>query len=390
MTSVLVTNGLQSKSLAAVRSLGSRGQRIIVGEKESIHTSGFSKYASMSVVYPDPVQHPEAFIDWCQRLILKEKVDVILAMDDDVLNALVPRQQEMKNYCKIPLPPLASYKTASDKGSTMALARQRGVPHPKTVIPEFGTQVEASTLINLVEDLTFPLAVKPSHSSGSRGIRFAADIDELVAVYPAIRRSYPNALIQEAVPVGAKYDVGLCYDSAGQLVASYVQREVRNFPLSRGPSTVSESVTHPEILAYALKLMGGLPWCGIVEVEFMVDPRSGTPMLMEINPRTWSSLHNAILAGVDFPHILLQAALCEPLEPVHTYRAGVMTRRLFPWDLLHFFSNPERLHLDPSFFSPHIPDDILSWSDFGPTLGFLLSALRNAIRPSMWKFLIQR
>ncbi len=50
-------------------------------------------------------------------------------------------------------------------------------------------------------------------------------------------------------------------------------------------------------------------------VEFKADARTGTPYLMEINGRFWGSLQLAIDAGVDFPAILVAAALGAPIPP---------------------------------------------------------------------------
>ncbi len=390
MTTVLCTNGLQSKTLATVRSLGSRGIKVIVGEKELLHTSGFSKYAYKSLVYPDPKKHPDQFYEWCLETVIREECDVLLAMDDDVMAVLVPRQEEIQRYCHVPLPNLASYQVAADKAKTIALAQQLGISHPKTVEPKFADTVNIRALIELTSEFEFPVVIKPRNSSGSRGIRYVSNMDELVSLYPEIHNVYPNSLIQEAVPNGSKLDIGLCYGPNGNLYASFIQREIRNYPISRGPSTVRESTTHPELLAYATKLMTGVPWYGVVDVEFMIDPRTQKPMLMEINPRFWSSLHLAIVAGVDFPYLIFQLAMDGTTEVVDHYREGVMSRSIFPGDILHFISNRNRMRMVPSFFTTHIPDDIISRSDMRPTLGFLLSALRNAVHPSMWKFLINR
>ncbi len=57
-------------------------------------------------------------------------------------------------------------------------------------------------------------------------------------------------------------------------------------------------------------------------VEYKVDQRTGTPMLMEINGRFWGSLQLAVDAGVDFPRLLLECAEGRaPAEPV-SYRVG--------------------------------------------------------------------
>ena len=61
-------------------------------------------------------------------------------------------------------------------------------------------------------------------------------------------------------------------------------------------------------------------------VEYKLDAETGVPYLMEINGRLWGSLQLAVDAGVDFPALLVQAALGEHPQPVTTYRSGVRLR----------------------------------------------------------------
>lgn len=61
-------------------------------------------------------------------------------------------------------------------------------------------------------------------------------------------------------------------------------------------------------------------------VEFKQDDATGVRYLMEINGRFWGSLQLAIDAGVDFPALLVAAALGEKTTPVLEYQVGVRVR----------------------------------------------------------------
>ena len=61
-------------------------------------------------------------------------------------------------------------------------------------------------------------------------------------------------------------------------------------------------------------------------VEYKVDAGTGTPYLMEVNGRFWGSLQLAVDAGVDFPALLLEAAVEGSVRPVAGYRTGVRSR----------------------------------------------------------------
>ena len=390
MTTVFCTNGMLSKTLAVVRSLGKQGLRVIVGEKIRYHASGFSKFCDKVLVYPDPQKQPEAYYEWLRETLIREKVDVLFPMDEDTMEIAVRHQEELRMICKLPVPSLDSYLVAADKANTLRLAMQTGVPCPQTVEFQFGAESDLRELASRAKDMQFPLVIKPRHSSGSRGVRIVQDMQELLGTYAEIHRDYPNPLLQEYIPFGPKFDICLSFDSSHQLTGAFIQKQIRNYPIERGPSTVHESIERPDLLAHSIKLMENLPWYGVVDVEFMIDPRSGEPKLMEINPRFWSSVHLSIRCGVDFPNLLLRHALGEDMEPALTYRTGVQGRALLPGDTLHFLSNPKRFQMEPPFFTTKIPDDTVSKSDPMPTIGFLLAALRYSLDIKTWRFIIRR
>jgi predicted ATP-grasp superfamily ATP-dependent carboligase len=126
-------------------------------------------------------------------------------------------------------------------------------------------------------------------------------------------------------------------------------------------------------------------------VEFKVDPRDNEPKLMELNPRFWGSLALAIHAGVDFPYLLYKMAMGEEFEPVVEYKVGVRCRWLLPGDILHFFQNPKRFRLKPSFFrfrGTH--DDILSCDDPMPIMGGFLTLFSLLWDKDLRRFLKRR
>jgi predicted ATP-grasp superfamily ATP-dependent carboligase len=100
-----------------------------------------------------------------------------------------------------------------------------------------------------------------------------------------------------------------------------------NPPLG-GSSVVRESIPLPRDateLAEALVDAAGLT--GYSEVEFR-RAADGTPHLMEINPRLSASVELAVRAGVDFPRLLYDWAVGEPIRAPASYPSGVRMRWL--------------------------------------------------------------
>jgi predicted ATP-grasp superfamily ATP-dependent carboligase len=78
----------------------------------------------------------------------------------------------------------------------------------------------------------------------------------------------------------------------------------------------------------AISLLKEFNWHGVAMVEFKLDERTNEPVLMEINPRFWGSLNQAISAGVNFPLLLHTMAVEGDVKPVLNYKLGFKSRWL--------------------------------------------------------------
>lgn len=380
---VLLTDGQQRKTLAAARSLGSRGVEVLVAEETRWAPALFSRYCRQALVSPHPGKQPELYWQWLLETWQRHRFDLLIPMDDASLAVVMRHQAELP--ARALLPPPDGYAVAADKARTVAAARALGIACPRSEHPQSWQAVQ-----DLLPELRFPLVIKPRQSSGSRGITRVEHADQLLTLYQQVHARHPWPLLQEYIPAGDKLDVCLLYDRDSRLRAGFVQRELRCFPDGHGPSTLQESWRDPELLACADRLMRSLNWQGIAEVEFMVDPRNGRPQLMEINPRFWGSLACAIFAGVDFPWLYSQLALSDDCAAVTDYTIGQRCRWLLPGDLLHWLTSRHRWRLRPPLIGGRARDDILSWQDPGPTFGFLTACLHYLTDREMWQMIFQR
>jgi len=386
--SVLLTNSLQRKTLAAARSLGKRGIKVFCAEETVFTPSGFSKYCKKALVHPPLTKDKNLFLSWLKNSIKKHSIDVVFPMDDDTLGIAMDNRAELEELALIPLPPTDSYMIASDKWESFKLAQKAGVECANAVKPDAGDRLEEIT-----SKMSYPLIVKPRKSSGSRGMLVANNMDELAQAYESVHAQYPYPMIQEYMGQGDRFDVCLLYDRNSRLKASFVQKEIRHFPIKMGPSTLQQSIVFPELVEKAHSIMKGLSWYGVAELEFMVDSRDGKIKFMEINPRFWGSLHLSIIAGVDFPWMLYKLATGEDFQEIHDYKDNIFCRWLLPGDILHYINNKERKKMNPGFFcgkNKGVYDDILSWDDPWPSLGFGLSCARYMFDMRMWKLMFKR
>jgi predicted ATP-grasp superfamily ATP-dependent carboligase len=273
-----------------------------------------------------------------------------------------------------------TYMVARDKRQTLQAATRVGVPTPRTWWFEGVAELRARRA-----ELPLPLVIKPRTSSGSRGIRYVHTADAVEAAWVETDARFPRPLVQEMIPPGGDTLGVELLAVHGDVVATFMHRRLREYPVNGGPSTLRESAHDKELVERAARLAAYLGWHGVAMVEFKVDPRDGVARLMEVNAKFWGSIALPILCGVNFPLMLYRVARGEPVEAPRTYPLGVRSRWLLPGDLLHFLSNPARWRLQPSFFDFRgSTDDLIDRDDPGPLLGMALTYLARARTRRFW------
>jgi predicted ATP-grasp superfamily ATP-dependent carboligase len=86
-------------------------------------------------------------------------------------------------------------------------------------------------------------------------------------------------------------------------------------------------VDAPDAAELAEQFLAAIEFDGLVEVEFMRDPRDGELKLLDVNPRVWGWHSLCQRAGVDFPYLAHQLARSRTV-PRTRARAGVRWLRL--------------------------------------------------------------
>lgn len=325
--SILVTDGEQRAALAVVRALGRAGHRVYACSARRRSLAGASRYARREARVPDPLADPDSFVQEVEALIRRWRTEVLLPVTEASLLALLPARRRLADV-RLPFASLEGFRRISDKAVVLESAQALGIATPRQWV--LNDSAAADSLED--EGLSFPLVVKPTRSvievAGRRwklGARHAPDRERLLNVltdYPA--SAYPLLLQQRIEGPGVGVFL-LLWD--GELRAAFAHRRIREKPPGGGVSVYRESVPpDPALVSKSRALLERFDWQGVAMVEYKIDARSGTPYLMEVNGRFWGSLQLAVDAGVDFPTLLVAAAIGRPAAPVTDYRAGVRSR----------------------------------------------------------------
>lgn len=385
MPKVLVLDAQMRNSLAIIRSLGKEGLEVDAGEETKFATGFFSKYCNNHIVYPSPTKSPEEFISFMLNLVKSNHYDVIFPVTDATVIPIVKHKTEFSKHTIVPFADYQTLMKASDKAQTLRIAMEKGIPCPKTYFVDYYDDLE-----KIKDDVEYPVVVKPNRGFGTRGVFLCTSSDELFERCKHVHNEYGSFLVQEYIPKGDEIGVYTLFDFDSEPCALSVQRRIRSYPISGGPSTLRETIRDEKIVDLAFRLLKAMKWFGVAMVEFRVDPRDGVPKLMEINPRFWGSLQLSILSGVDFPYLLYKLVTDRYIEPDLDYKTGVKCRWLLPGDMLWFFSAPNKLRNLKEFIKFNTNYDIFSWDDPGPTFGFMMATARYMFDREMWRFVLRK
>jgi len=362
---ILVTDGRSLATLAIARSFGEKGFEVHCGEEFRLNITSFSKYVTKTWVYPSPESQPEAFIETIKKIAEKEKFDMIIPIRDATTILIAKYAAELSQITNIFIADYDTIKLLQDKGETLKVARECGIPHPRTFFPE------EMAIADIIQDLPQPALIRARISSGSRGIAYVDNRDTFLEKYHAIKEDYGEPIVQEYVKKKSYCSACILLDEHSNEVASFTYEKVKEYPISGGPTVVGYSCNNPEARKYAVQLLKKVGWRGVAEADFIID-QHGVPILLEINPRFWMPLNLAIKSGVDFPYLLYQLALGQTIDTIPEYTMGFKYRWVLPNEVLWLLSTPDKIQGLKEFFTfreKNLCYGDLSMADPMPVLG---------------------
>lgn len=389
----IITDGLWRKSLSAIRSLGRKGYTVCVAG-DSVFVTGFwSRYATTCLRVPNAKDASKIFGEKLVHYLQTAKLDsrpIIFPMEDATLLWLSEQRTTVSAYADFLIPSEDALEVAQSKSKTIALANYLGLPAPATYSFDL-YDAFASKLQEIRNGGTRErYVVKPIRGSGSIGLIYLGSKEP--ADWHAHWNQYGPLMIQERLnTTGAGLGVSLLMDNEGQCVASFAHERIKQYPNSGGPSTQRIAIHNPELVRMSIQLLRALDWRGVAMVEWKTDITTGSPLLMEINPRFWGSLELAVRAGVDFPYLYAQCAAGKTIEQVHTYDVGCRCRWLIPGDLLRYWTQNSSEREGFMEFIRDLPAEAEEWdaSDIRGTIASIVCQAVLVLQPKYWKYLLR-
>lgn len=322
------------QSLVTVRSLGRRGLRVAAlqsftdtGTSSSVPTF-LSRWCQQKFIIPSYEQGTEVYLAHLEQILSSMDTRVLITSSDGSMALIRQHREQLERRARIALAKEPALAIAINKDQTLAIARSLGIAIPLGV--KVGSVNEVSAALR---EVGLPAVVKPVESwvwGKQRGERLVSRLvttpDEAKRAVEELTGEGGSILFQQFLS-GRREAVSFLY-AGDNIYARFAQWAKRTQPPLGGTSVLRQSITvPPDIGKQAECLVREIGLEGYSEVEFRRDG-TGTPYLMEINPRLSASVEVAVRAGVDFPYLLYQWANEEPIECVKDYRIGIWMRYL--------------------------------------------------------------
>ena len=299
---VLVTYGWCRTAYSVAMSLAKAGHAVSVCDSSPLSMTRFSRFVRTFDTVPDPYADEPDYVAGLAEVVRKRSIDVIVPVHEDAL-AIQRYRHLLPAGIKVAAPDRTSLELALDKFDLLMAAADVGVPIPKTFAPAgWDAAMEA------IEEVGFPLVIKPRHGNSGKGVSVERETDAAARAYHDLvsraglgpRRLPMIQSFMDGDLVGSAF-----FADSGRLVACFTERYLRCKRASFGTSVLREPFQNEQLRESTARLAKRLHWHGAGHLDFIAPP-DGPPVLIEMNPRFWGALRMSALNGYDFPLAVLE------------------------------------------------------------------------------------
>ena len=283
----------------------------VIGEDGNIVATDMQLSAPALTVADVKIQVPrvyaEDYIPKTLEICKEQKIDILISLNDLELPILSKCKADFEALgVKVIVSAPNVIDVCFDKYKTARFIESLGLRTPKTYV----TYNEAVAAIKAGE-LKFPLILKPRWGSGSIGLEFVDDLEELEMVYQLDRKKVMKSilatasvddnflLIQEVIK-GPEYGLDIANDLKGEYRGVSVKQKLAMRSGETDKAITVDNVKIREIgatIGKALKHIGNLD-CDVLE-------RDGEYYVLELNPRFGGGYPFSQEAGVNMPKAIV-------------------------------------------------------------------------------------
>lgn len=301
--SVLVPTGQKMKSYGCMRSLHRRGVHTIVASEYDRIPHSASRFCDERVHLPATPDDVVAYKDALLRVAGRPDVETVVPVRECDTYVLAKYREEFEENVSLVIPSLDVLRRGHDRLRLAEAAAEAGVPVAETRLLsdvdrwDFDAVVKSRYNVLTAEYVdSFP----EGNLEEIKDVRFlpAGDRPDVDTVVDEMGH---EPVVQPFVPQADKILYCALWDH-GEPLATYQHRQIRQNSWVGGGGVYRESAHSEAVEEVAHDLLSHLDWHGFACIEYLKDETTGEWKFLEINPRVWQSLPEAVRAGADFPY----------------------------------------------------------------------------------------
>ncbi|MFJ6568874.1 ATP-grasp domain-containing protein [Streptomyces sp. NPDC091292] len=282
-------NPFHHGTLGAVRSLGRCGVEVHAVAESAGSPVPHSRF--LHRMHPPP--HPGALLPDIAATLRRVaarvgRPAVLIPMDDAGAIAVSGLYRELTDLFLLPGQPGGLAERVADKAELAEVCRALDIPHPVTLVPQSPAQAAAA-----VWQLGLPVVAKWSRpwllppGSGLRSTVLLKSALEAEALYRRVGEAGSPLLLQAYLPPGPRRDWFFhgYADRSGTVHGGGSGWKHRAWPPGAGLTAVGRWLPNPHLQSAAEDLVRVLGYRGILDLDFRLDPATGTYHLLDFNPR---------------------------------------------------------------------------------------------------------
>jgi predicted ATP-grasp superfamily ATP-dependent carboligase len=319
--------GMAATGLTAARCLGREGISV-KGFDTSAKRPGFWSRYCKAEVCPDPHQQPEDLVRFMNHQVKDGSQKVVLLPTSDAFFLFLSRYRaQLVGRFLMSLPSEEVAESVVNKRKVYELAAANDMPFPKSYFP--GTYDEALSVKDL---LRYPAFIKPywghqwrAHFGGMhKGFKVHSP-DEFLSRFREVLESGHSALVQSYItsPDDNLFSLSLYVSQAGEVLAAFPRRQVRQYPPNSGTVTLAISEHNPGLVANGTHFCQSIGYRGIVGLECKLDGEDNQYKLLDFNPRLMLSDGLTAYCGINLPLLQYLDLTGQKPAPRREYPEGV-------------------------------------------------------------------
>lgn len=305
MTTVLLTGAGGAAIPYLIEGLHQRGYRVLTADMDP---NAVGLYLSDAGYIIPPGKSPE-FLSVLRNICHHEKVNVVVPLvDEELLRSL---ELEKDNLIVV-LPEYDFVNLCLDKYQLMKKLKGAGILIPDTHL-----------ISDSLNDIHYPVVVKPRTGRGSRGLGIIYSEVELASFLESSPYQNDELLLQTYID-GLEYTVSVVVWRDGE-VQAVVPKEII---FKKGITHFAVTRRNEKIETLCKRIQEKLHANGPFNVQLRLEKNTGTPLLFEINPRFSTTVSLTMAAGVDEVGGLISHAIGDDSDKKFTqWKEGVVLMR---------------------------------------------------------------